>query len=73
MGFRRLNIAVDCNSNEEQVEAQKILDEISNVLRLKADELILNAPMIRKNQSMLIGIFRKVTSNPGLLKVFGIK
>ena len=54
MGFKRLNIAVNCNSEQEQRQAQAILDELSNILRLDATTLMDFAPVIRKNQSIIL-------------------
>ena len=61
MGFKRLNIAVNCNSEQEQREVQTILDELSNILRLDAGDLIKNAPMVRKNQNIIRQIFTTIS------------
>jgi len=61
MGFKRLSIAVNCNSEQEQREAQSILDELSNILRLEASDLINNAPMVRKNQNLIRQIFTTIS------------
>jgi hypothetical protein len=63
MAFRKLYIAVDCNSLQEEQEVQKILDELSNILRLKGSELITNAPMIRKNQNLIREMFQTIQRN----------
>lgn len=65
MGFRRLNIAVDCQSPAEIEQAQAILDEISNILRLKASDLIQKAPLIRKNQAVISEMLKKVITSDG--------
>jgi len=72
MGFRKLNIAVDCKDDLEQQEVQKILDRFSNILRLNGQEVILNAPIFEKN----IGVIREIIStmkekglNKGILSI----
>ena len=62
MGFRRLNIAVDCENPKEMEQAQIILDELSTILRLNAKDLIKSAPMIRKNQSVIFEIFKTIST-----------
>ena len=65
MGFRRLNIGVNCESAEEVEQAQAILDELSNILRLNAADLIQKAPLIRKNQSVISEMIKRVVSSNG--------
>ena len=65
MGFRKLNIAVNCESQKEVEQAQAILDELSAILRLNASALIEKAPLIRKNQSVIYQMFHKVANGEG--------
>jgi len=73
MRFKRLNIAVNCNSEQEQHQAQIILDELSNILRLDATTLMSFAPIVRKNQSIIsqtISIVKEeVKKGSGKLKI----
>ena len=62
MGFKKLTIAVNCNNIEEQQKSQTILDELSNILRLNADDLIKAAPLIRKNQSVIFKMFKTISA-----------
>ena len=61
MGFKRLNIAVNCKDENEQKQAQTTLDELSNILRLEASDLINYAPMVKKNQTIIRQIFTTIS------------
>lgn len=71
MGWKRLNIAVDCRDEQEKEQAQILLDELSNVLRLNASEMIANAPMIRKNKDLIGQMFRKISTG-GVKGIAGV-
>ena len=60
-GFYRLNIAIDCESQQEMAQAQAILKELESVLKLSAKDLIRLAPIVRKNQTKLRTIFDKIS------------
>lgn len=53
MGFRRLNIAVDCANEAEKQAVQDVLDELSNILRIKGEWVIKSAPLLKKHQSII--------------------
>jgi len=71
MGFKKLTIAVNCKDAKEQAEVQSILDELSNVLRLEATDVISAAPMLRKNQSVIYKMFKTISSG-GAGKIMSI-
>lgn len=73
MGWKRLTIAVDCDNDEQCAKIQLIMNDLSNILRLKAQDIIDIYPKVKKNQSLLTGIFNKIVNNPNILKIFGIK
>ena len=62
MGFKRLNIAVNCETEKEKEIVQKVLDEWSNILRLEAKDIIKIAPFVRNNQGRIRGLFDKLLS-----------
>jgi len=65
MGFRKLYIAVNCETADEVQKAQEILDELSAMLRLNAKDLIEKAPLIRKNKVVISDALRKILSSNG--------
>ena len=62
-GFHRLTIAVNCENEQEIAQAQAILKELENALRLDAKDLMRLAPVVRKNQTKLRAIFDKISKN----------
>jgi len=60
MGWKRLNIAVDCRDDAETQQVQQVLDELSGILRLNGGDLLSAAPMIRKNQGVIREMFNKI-------------
>ena len=51
--YRKIVLAVDCDSEQEQQMVQKIAEEISSTFKMKAREIIDFYPFVQKNQGVL--------------------
>ena len=61
MAYRKVFIAVDC-SNEAEVEAvQQFGKELSNIMKLKASDVLKIAPMVRKNSGLIMTVIRTIS------------
>ena len=67
-GFYKM-IAFYCENEQEKALAQAIADELNNALRLNAKDLIKVAPMLRKNQSVIKEIFKKLGSGASIMSI----
>lgn len=71
MAYRKIMIAVDCNSDEEQVAMQNIAKEISGTFRMSAKDIIGFYPLVKKNQALLYSAIKVIAKEgkKGLVKI----
>lgn len=53
MAYKKISIAVDCENEWEQQKVQDIAKELSQVLALKAKELINFYPVLQKHKGLI--------------------
>lgn len=53
MGFRKIYLAIDCRSDEEATEVQRIAEDISMSFDLSAKQIIEYYPMVKKNKGVI--------------------
>ncbi|MBR3591033.1 MAG: hypothetical protein IKK89_04765 [Alistipes sp.] len=68
MAYKKIYIAIDCQSDAEVVAVQDFGKELSQLLQLKASDVLKIAPMVRKNSALLIKT-AKVISSEGAVGV----
>ena len=66
--YRKIYVAVYCESDDEQREAQHVAEDLSKTFRLSAKDLINAHPMIVKN-GQLIGNAVRTISKEGMTGV----
>lgn len=69
--YKKIIIAVDCENEQEQQEVQRIARELSEVLSLKAKDLIGFFPLLQKNKALLYTTIKTVSQEgkKGILKL----
>lgn len=65
MGYRKIYIAIDCRSDEEAKQVQKIAEDLSMMFSLSASDIIAVYPSV-KNNSGLIKMSIKTISKEGI-------
>lgn len=68
MGYRKVYIAVWCDSEEEAAKVQKVAEDLSATFKLTAKDLVGLHPMIKKNGQLIISAVRTI-SREGLTGV----
>ena len=61
MGYRKVYIAVWCDSEEEVAKVQKVAEDLSARFKLTAKDLIGLHPMIQKNGQLIISAIRTIS------------
>lgn len=71
MAYKKVIIAVDCESEQEQQLVQAIAKELSETFRLRAKELINFYPVLQKHKSLLYTAIKSVSQEgkKGILKL----
>lgn len=71
--FRKIHIAVDCDTEEEYRAVQKIAQEISSVMRITAKEFIAVYPEVKKRYGIISSAKQaiKEKGKKGLIAVVG--
>ena len=71
MAYKKISIAVDCETEQEQQRVQEIAKELSEMLRLKAKELIEVHPVLQKNRNLIFTAMQIISKEgkKGLLKL----
>lgn len=65
MGYRKIYMAIDCRTDEEAQQVQKIAEDMSMVFSLSAKDIISIYPSV-KNNSGLIKTAIKTLSKEGM-------
>ena len=65
MGYRKIYLAIDCRSDEDAQQVQKIAEDLSMMFSLSAKDIIAVYPAIKSN-SGLIKTSIKTLSREGL-------
>lgn len=53
MGYRKIYLAIDCRSDEEAAEVQKIAEDVSMSFDISAKQIIEYYPMVKKNKGVI--------------------
>ena len=71
MGYRKVYIAVWCDSEDEANKVQKVAEDLSVTFRLTAKDLIGLHPLIQKNGQLIISAVRTISKEglPGVMKM----
>lgn len=62
MAYRKIYIAIDCNSDAETVAVQAFAEEFSQMFQLKATDVLKVAPIVRKNGALLMRTIRTISA-----------
>lgn len=63
MAYRKITIAVDCDSDREQQIVQDIAQDISQTLRLKAKDLISFYPTLQKHKGLIFTAMKTISQD----------
>lgn len=71
MGYRKIVIAVDCNSDQEQQKVQEIAQEVSQTFKIKASNLISIYPLIKQHRNLIYTTIKTISTEgkKGLMKL----
>ena len=71
MAYKKVIIAVDCDTEQERQMVQAIAKELSQTFTLKAKELINFYPVLQKHKSLLYTAIKTVSQEgkKGILKL----
>lgn len=71
MAYRKIIIAVDCDTEQEQMIVQNIAKEISGTFDIKAKDLIGFYPFVKQNKALLYSAVKTVASEgkKGVMKL----
>lgn len=71
MAYRKIIIAVDCDTEQEQIIVQNIAKEISGTFDIKAKDLIGFYPFVKQNKALLYSAVKTVASEgkKGVMKL----
>jgi hypothetical protein len=79
MSYRKIIMAVQCDTEEEKEQIQRIAEDISRSFKIKAKDVIKIYPLFQKNSSLIINSMRTISANgmkgiaqvvPSLIKNF---
>jgi hypothetical protein len=62
MAYRKVYIAVDCDSDAEALAVQAFAKEASQMFRLKARDVLSLAPTIKKNGSLIVHAVKTISA-----------
>lgn len=71
MGYRKIYIAVWCDSETEFANVQKVAEDLSSTFKLTAKDLIGLHPLIRKNGQLIVSGIRTISREgiSGVMKI----
>lgn len=71
MGYRKVYIAVWCDSDSDAAQVQKVAEDLSDTFRLTAKDLIGLHPLIKKNGSLIMSAIRTISKEgfSGIMKI----
>lgn len=69
--YRKITIAVDCADDKEQAAIQRIAKEASEMMRLKAEDVLRFYPLFQKNSGLIVSSVKAI-SNEGMSGVLRI-
>lgn len=71
MSYRKIVIAVDCASDQEQQQVQAIAQEISQTFKLKAGDLIGVFPLIKQHRNLIYTVAKTISTEgkKGLMRL----
>lgn len=71
MAYKKIALAVDCETEAEQQKVQEIAKELSEILRLKAKDLIDIYPTLQKNKGLIFSVVNTISKEgkKGLFKL----
>lgn len=71
MAYKKIILAVDCENDQEQQMVQVMAKELSEVLHLKAKELINFYPILQKNRGLIYTAINTISKEgkKGLFKL----
>jgi hypothetical protein len=71
MAYKKIIIAVDCETEQEQQQVQIIAKELSETLQLKAKDLISFYPTLQKHKGLLYNAMKTISQEGkmGLVKL----
>ena len=71
MAYKKITIAVDCENEAEQQRVQEIAKDLSEILRLKARDLIGFYPTLQKNKGLIFSVVNTISKEgkKGLFKI----
>ena len=71
MAHRKIIIAVDCESDEQQQAVQDIAKELSSTFQMRATDLISFYPFVKKHKALLYSAVKTVATEgkKGIVKI----
>lgn len=71
MAYKKIMVAVDCDTEQEQQLLQVMAKELSETLRLKAKDLISFYPVLQKHRGLIYSAMQTISreGKKGLLKL----
>lgn len=71
MAYKKIMLAVDCETEAEQQKVQEIAKELSGILQLKAKDLISFYPTLQKNKGLIFSVVNTISKEgkKGLFKI----
>lgn len=63
MAYRKIFIAVDCQSDAEVENVQQFAKELSQMLQLKGADVLRLAPALRKNRDLMSHTIRTIAAD----------
>lgn len=71
MAYRKIVIAVDCASDQEQQKVQDIAQEVSQTFKIRACDLIGIYPLIKQHRNLLYTVVKTISveGKKGLMKL----
>lgn len=62
MAYKKVYLAIDCQNEEELAAVQVFGKELSQIMQLKASNVLRIAPMVRKNSALILKAVRVISS-----------
>lgn len=63
MAYRKIYIAVNCDSEQEVEDVQAFAKEVSALFQVKASDILKIAPVVRKNSGLILKTIRTITAD----------
>lgn len=69
--YKKITLAVNCDSEEQRQMAQKIAQDVSQTFRLEAKDLINMYPMIASHKALLYSVVKTISQEgkKGIIKI----